>query len=542
MDKNTASITRKDPQSLDGVDTSLRYKIYVRKSSEDSEKQIRSLDDQERECRDLAERLGLHVIGETIREEKSAKTPRRRPLFAALMKEVESGAIDGIISWHPDRLARNSVESGKIMYLLDTDRLHDLRFVSHQFSNDANGKMLLGMLFVFAKHYSDDLSSKVKRGVKGNFGEGKSGGVQKHGYIRDDEGFYRKDGKYFNMTQQAWSMRAEGIGLSEIADYLNKNKYAKYYKRDKGYRIMNVTPSTLSKMFLDPFYYGILVQAEQTVDLRSLPIPFEPMITEEQYHTVQENNKSKRRGAGKKKQFFLAFRELMFCAVCNDPRSMIVSRSKGAGGKYYTYFRCRNKECSRKPRDIRGSVIAGATETAVEHAISRLSEDAYKTYLNETKELSQSEKKAVRGDIVRLQAELKHLQTKEQELTSAIAKVDDEKIIQKYSIQLSENNTNITKAEQSIERLEKRLKQTEVSVVSPKGFAELIETAVQRFKNGSPVQKDIILRNLFLNIYFDKEKVVHYTLREPFDTLVRTTDFLLAEEGRFELPLQVSPD
>lgn len=313
MDKNTASITRKDPQSLEGVDTSLRYKIYVRKSSEDSEKQIRSLDDQERECRDLAERLGLHVIGETIREEKSAKTPRRRPLFAALMKEVESGAIDGIISWHPDRLARNSVESGKIMYLLDTDRLHDLRFVSHQFSNDANGKMLLGMLFVFAKHYSDDLSSKVKRGVKGNFGEGKSGGVQKHGYIRDDEGFYRKDGEYFNMTQQAWSMRAEGIGLSEIADYLNKNKYAKYYKRDKGYRIMNVTPSTLSKMFLDPFYYGILVQAEQTVDLRSLPIPFEPMITEEQYHTVQENNKSKRRGAGKKKQFF--WRSVNLCSV-----------------------------------------------------------------------------------------------------------------------------------------------------------------------------------------------------------------------------------
>ena len=541
MNINTTSTSHTNVSLVDGLNTSLRYKIYVRKSSEDSEKQIRSLDDQERECRDLANRLGLQVIGETIREEKSAKTPRRRPLFSALMKEVESGAIDGIIAWHPDRLARNSVESGKIMYLLDTDKLHDLRFVSHQFSNDANGKMLLGMLFVFAKHYSDDLSSKVKRGVKGNFGEGKSGGVQKHGYIRDEDGIYRKDDKYFDMIKQSWVMRAEGTALGEIADYLNKNRYAKYYKRDKGYRIMNVTPSTLSKMFLDPFYYGILVQAEQTVDLRTLPITFEPMITEEMYYAVQENNKSKRRGAGKKRQFFLPFRELILCAACNDSRPMIVSRSKGAGGKYYTYFRCRNKECSRRPRDIRGFTIATATEVVIQHAISRLSEDAYKRYLSETKELSQSEKKAVRGDLVRLQGEIKRLQTKEQELTGALAKSMDEKMIQKYNMQLSENNTNITKTEQAMKLLEKRLNQTDVKVVSLSEFNELISTAVQRFKNGNPVQKDIILRNLFLNMHFDKEKVVHYTLREPFDTLVRTTDFLLAEERRFELRRQLSP-
>jgi site-specific DNA recombinase len=32
------------------------------------------------------------------------------------------------ISWHPDRLARNSVDGGQIIYLLDTGKLASLKF------------------------------------------------------------------------------------------------------------------------------------------------------------------------------------------------------------------------------------------------------------------------------------------------------------------------------------------------------------------------------------------------------------------------------
>lgn len=92
--------------------------------------------------------------------------------------------------------------------MLDTDVIKDIQFVSHQFSNDANGKMLLGMLFVFSKHYSDDLSSKVTRGNRGNLRDLKSCGTSKHGYIRDDEDIYRTDGDDFK--DYATSMGNEG--------------------------------------------------------------------------------------------------------------------------------------------------------------------------------------------------------------------------------------------------------------------------------------------------------------------------------------------
>lgn len=83
------------------------------------------------------------------------------PYLKALLKEVKDSKIDGIIAWlAPDRLARNMVEAGKIIDMLDKGQMKDLRFHSHQFDNSSNGKMMLGMLFVFAKHYSDDLSDR----------------------------------------------------------------------------------------------------------------------------------------------------------------------------------------------------------------------------------------------------------------------------------------------------------------------------------------------------------------------------------------------
>lgn len=53
-------------QSLEGSRKILpkekrRYVIYLRKSTDDERKQVRSIDDQRKECLDLAKRLGIHV-------------------------------------------------------------------------------------------------------------------------------------------------------------------------------------------------------------------------------------------------------------------------------------------------------------------------------------------------------------------------------------------------------------------------------------------------------------------------------------------------
>jgi site-specific DNA recombinase len=127
--------------------TKLKYALYVRKSTDDPERQIRSIPDQIDECLKLASRMGLTIIGDPLEEKKSAKLPHLRPVFTQMLREVEDGKYDGILAWHPDRLARNMLEGGTIIDMLDQEILKDLKFVSHHFTNDPNGKMLLGMAF-----------------------------------------------------------------------------------------------------------------------------------------------------------------------------------------------------------------------------------------------------------------------------------------------------------------------------------------------------------------------------------------------------------
>lgn len=167
-----------DEQELDF--TKLKYVLYARKSTDDPQRQVRSIGDQIFECKQLASRLGLNVI-KVLEETKSAKKPNKRPIFKQMLSDLKKGVYDGILAWNPDRLARNMREGGEIIDMIDEEEIKDLKFVTHHFTKDANGKMLLGMSFVLSKQYSDDLSQKVIRGVRNRFKEGKTP-TPKHGY------------------------------------------------------------------------------------------------------------------------------------------------------------------------------------------------------------------------------------------------------------------------------------------------------------------------------------------------------------------------
>lgn len=380
--------------SEDQIDLrSLKYVMYLRKSTEDEGRQIRSINYQERDCREMANRFSLNVV-DVIKEEKSAKEPNKRPAFKEMIKRIRSKEFDAIISWHPDRLARNMIDAGKVIYLLDTDVIMDIRFVSHQFSNDANGKMLLGMLFVFSKHYSDDLSSKVTRGVRGNLRDYKSVGTPKHGYIRDKEGIYRKDGNNFSILQEAWHMRAQGKNQQYICDYINAQGYEKFIAKRGGHVKFPMNDSTLSNIFKDTFYYGELTQAGQTVDLVEAPVPFDPMIDRQLFFTVQELSSTRRRASKQSRRPFLPLRYMVYCDVCKIDRPMQVGRSRGRDGISRLNYRCLNKECDRPKgaRSIRGRLVFDEVIDIINEKLVNLPDEAYDKYLREIKTYSDNAK------------------------------------------------------------------------------------------------------------------------------------------------------
>ena len=85
-------------------------------------------------------------ISEILTEAETAKVPGR-PVFNHLIHLIEKGLINGIICWHPDRIARNSIDGGKIIYLIDTGKLVSLKFPSFWFENTPQGKFILSISF-----------------------------------------------------------------------------------------------------------------------------------------------------------------------------------------------------------------------------------------------------------------------------------------------------------------------------------------------------------------------------------------------------------
>jgi site-specific DNA recombinase len=511
----------------------LKYVLYLRKSTEDDGRQIRSIKDQERDCRELAQRLGLNIVG-VISEQKSAKIPNNRPEFKEMLKGIRRKEYDAIIAWHPDRLARNMIDAGNIIHMLDTDIIKDIRFVSHQFSNDANGKMLLGMLFVFSKHYSDDLSTKVSRGVKGNLMDYKSGGTPKHGYIRDGEGIYREDGDNFAILQKAWHMRAEGVNQQKICDFMNSQGYQKFVAKRGGHVPWKMTDSVLSNIFKDTFYFGELVQAGETIDLVKAPVPFQPMIDRDLFFTVQELSRTRRRTSKLSRRPFLPLRYMVFCDVCQFHKPMQVGRTTGRDKVSRLNYACLNKECPRERgyKSVRGKLVFSEIDKVIKDKLSNLPDSAYDEYLKEVKSYSYTAKTKLRSELARARATKAGYEKRISELSPSLTMVKDERAKETINQQIAEASQFIQEQELLIERKQKSLERSTLPAIDKDTFKATLKEMAQKLKAADVVQKDIIVSNLFLKLHFDQQKMTHYSLKEPVASLVALTSFQHGGGGR----------
>src|SRR3989339_2228945 len=143
---------------------SQKFFLYARKSTDVEDKQVLSIDAQITELRAFAKNEKLEIVEEFV-EKRTAKIPGR-PIFGEMMRRIEKGEAAGILSWHPDRLARNSVDGGQIIYLLDCGRITALKLPTFWFEATPQGKFMLNIAFGQSKYFVDNLSENTKRGLR----------------------------------------------------------------------------------------------------------------------------------------------------------------------------------------------------------------------------------------------------------------------------------------------------------------------------------------------------------------------------------------
>ncbi len=323
-----------------------RYVIYARKSSDESDRQIKSIPDQLEQCRETARRHGILVAKEDeFQEAKSAKRAGNRPVFDHVVQLVRRGEVQGVVCWHPDRLARNGPEGGLITGLIDDGLLKDLKFCTFSFENNTAGKMMLGIMFVMSKEYSDRLSDNIRRGVNSNLTQGKSIGTYKWGYERNEDGCYVPHPEFFSRIKKVWEMRLDGKSFGEIMKWI---RITGIQRKSKKSNILRMNKNTLTQIFHDPLYYGVLQQKDTMIDLREL-YDFKPMVTLEEWDKCRKAGRSTVSVQARHNDPFRG--GLVRCA-CGQP--CVTDRGKGK----YLYLHCRARgKCPMKQPRIRAREI-----------------------------------------------------------------------------------------------------------------------------------------------------------------------------------------
>jgi len=276
------------------------YVIYIRKSTDDPKKQVQSLEDQLISCFNYAKNKGLKLAPRdkyanefddntsraevknfirneakqiyekyfVVLEKESAKKPYNRRKWRKIIEWIKNQKIVWIISYHPDRQARNLVEAGEIVELYD-NKLVDLKYPTFYVDNSSTWKMLLWILFILSKHFSDKLSDDVKRWVIANKLKWLFKWHRKpYWYIVGKDGRLKIDPKYWPLIKHAFKMKLEGAPHKDIIAYLNRQKI-KFRKEDTNWNYIEedvvITNNILSNILYNWLYAWILDYMEDGV-------------------------------------------------------------------------------------------------------------------------------------------------------------------------------------------------------------------------------------------------------------------------------------
>jgi DNA invertase Pin-like site-specific DNA recombinase len=315
-----------------------KFFLYARKSTDVEDKQVLSIEAQLQELRDYAKQENLDIAREFV-EKQSAKIPGR-PVFNEMISCLEKGDADSILAWHPDRLARNSVDGGKIIYLLDIGKLVNLRFPTFWCDNTSQGKFMLNMAFGQSKYYTDSLSENTKRGLRQKVRRGEYPGLSPIGYINDSRTkTIIVDNKSAPVILKAFEMYAEGNQtLDSIGVFLAQNnlltKHGKKIHRTRATFVLS-----------NPFYYGHFRYSGEVYEGKH-----EPIVSKKLFDQVQEVLKRKSRPTYRKKTGAQAYCGLLNCGTCGMMITGEYRIKKQVNGTqhFYTYY-----HCTKKRRDMK---------------------------------------------------------------------------------------------------------------------------------------------------------------------------------------------
>jgi site-specific DNA recombinase len=522
------------------VDTeTVRYALYVRKSTTSEDRQASSIEDQITECmQKVAVPNNLNIV-KVYQESFSAKIANTRDQFNAMISEIENGHIDGLIAWHPDRLARNMKECGTIIDLVDRGLIKDLRFPTFTFENTPAGKMLLGITFVMAKQYSEHLAESVDRGNKRAVEDGEFIGKFKHGYVIDPNRSFQPDPHNFTKVKHMFSMAIAGKSQKDIRLWINQQGYTVQKRQGSEYVPHTWDKDDVSKLLRDTLYAGVHKWGKTLTDLIA-KYDFEPMISVKDFLTINkidslDNAKvlavHRPRGGDIGADLL---RGVVYCSKCDKTlTSMLIPKRDADTGHIIHaryYYKCETEGCPMYNKSARAGLVIDAAQAFFGQYLF-VTKTNYAYYVTEAEKEAKRKYAEFDSIIAKLKVVVANKEKSYEQTKDLILKNPE----LKEHYDLAKYTKEINKLKDDYERSIKQRNRIRNSIPTFEEYLKLLEmTPVILSKIRDMKAMDTLLKIFFSNFTITPSEdgkfrgsKVTYKLNEPYAGFVDANDFVL---------------
>ena len=321
-----------------------------------------------------------------------------------MSKVHESKEPVGLLAWHPDRLARNSVDGGLIIYSIDIGKIVSLRFPTFWFEPTPQGLFMLQVAFGQSKYYSDNLSENVKRGIRQKLRRGEWPGLAPLGYVNNpktrtiepEPTKSRCVTKAFEeFSQGRHTLQSLGLRLSFWGVVSRSGK--------------PLCKATIKTMLTNKVYLGLIVHNNETYEGG-----FPAIVSSSTFEKVQVVLKNRARPRHSKKHHNFPFTGLLTCGECGA--AITAQYAHGHGGTY-RYYRCTKRLGSCSQSYLREDLLAEQLKNEISKVA--LSEDWKELMLTQVEVWGKANIQSSQSNAQNLEIKIKETETKLDRLVNA---------------------------------------------------------------------------------------------------------------------------
>lgn len=317
---------------MKNVDPDIGYFIYARKSSESEERQVTSIDTQVELLVSISKQMGFKII-DILTESKSAKNTGERTVFDAMIKRIKKGEAKGILCWKLNRLARNAIDGGMIIDLLQKSQLLHIYQAAGSSYTPEDNVLSMYLEFGMANQFIKDLSTDVKRGLKKKAELGwcpyqPPFGYKNAGAIKGQKTITKNDDAFKVMRSALKEYLTGQISVSA----LHRKVISDWSKTDKIGKPISLSSFILN--FSNSFYYGDFEYPKGSGNYYKGR--HDPMITKSEFDLIQRMLGLK--NPVKTQQYDFTFKGPIKCGVCGCSITAEHKLKRTKVGKTHTYI------------------------------------------------------------------------------------------------------------------------------------------------------------------------------------------------------------